>query len=132
MIGFTDQVKRAYRIEREAGAEHGDPFGDIIPARYGHVYVHGDGLYGAATNGRGMARRVASLGRIVADADDGVNVVFPAARLPAVARLIGARRRRRLSPEQREAKAEILVRARANRGANASEGVKSTQNTSAA
>lgn len=98
MIGFD---KKVYRVGREEGAEKGDPYGAIVPGRYGHLYIHGPALYGVALNGRRLVPRLAGLAEIVTDGDDGVNAVFPAAQLTAVGRLIRARRRRRLSPEHK-------------------------------
>ena len=97
MIGFD---KSKFRVEREEGAESGDPFGDVVQGRYGHLYIHGADLFGVATNGRGMARKVAALARVVQSGDDGGNAVFGPDRLASVARLIGAQRRSQLSPER--------------------------------
>jgi hypothetical protein len=125
-----------YRVEREEGAERGDPFGDIVPGRYGHIYRHGLATLGVATTGRRLVPKLRRLATLVQDGSDGANLVFAADKLAAVARLIGARRKRRLSADH----AAKLAAGKAERGivravgasANASEHVESTADTLAA
>jgi hypothetical protein len=92
-----------YRVSREDGAEPNDPAGFIIPCKRGHIYRHSATLLGVATNGRGIVRRLLAVSglRIVQDGSDGINATFAPAEFEAVAKIIWAKRRRRLSPEHR-------------------------------
>lgn len=105
MIGFSEKDKETYYVRLEEGAQRSDPFGFIIPGRYGGIYVHGDGLFGVSTNSISRIskaiRRLPFI-RVVQDGDDGINAVFPAEHLKTVAGMVKARRRRKLTPEHRE------------------------------
>jgi hypothetical protein len=119
MIGFTNEHRQRFRIRLEEGAVHSDPFGHYIPGSRGHIYVHGPDQFGVATIGKRRKLRTMPWLRIVQDGDDGFNGVFPADRLKTVARMIGAYRRPRLSPEQRAALAERMRKTRLLAPANA-------------
>lgn len=72
-----------------------------IPAVYGEVYPCGNnGDLAVWTASQRIARKLAALGLRVVQRGDEVAFRFPPARLDEVARIIQARRRRRVSPEQ--------------------------------
>ena len=75
-----------------------------LPARYGHVGVHGsDALMAHCHAARVIPRLLAIEGVVVRQRGDvEVNVAFPPYRLDDVAAVLHVRRRRRLSPEARE------------------------------
>jgi hypothetical protein len=85
-----------------------------IPCRYGHIYVHGIETLGAYAAGRLIAGKLAALRgiRVHQRGDSEVTVVFPPEEFPAVASLLQARKRRRVSDEQARAGAERLARYR--------------------
>jgi hypothetical protein len=77
-----------------------------IPGRRGHVWVHGAntlGVYCRVTRREYRDRLVAAGVTIIQDGDGELNATFPPDLLPAVAEIIEAKRRRVLTPEQREA-----------------------------
>lgn len=82
-----------------------------IPAKYGHIYIHGEAMLGAHASGRIIAGKLAALPgvRVHQRGDAEVNVVFTPDLFPAVAALLRPRRRRRLSPEQAESCAARLA-----------------------
>jgi hypothetical protein len=117
-INLRERYSKRYRIEYDPAyvAEHGkraradDPWLQTIPCQRGHLYPHGGSLLGVATNGRGPT--TAAIARlpgvtVVQDGDDGINAVFPPELLPKVAALVKPRRKRQLSPEQRERLASV-------------------------
>jgi hypothetical protein len=113
MIGFTAEHRKTYRIRIEEGGAKGDPFAYVMTGRLGHLYVHGPGVFGVSTNSSkgplvGKLRKMPAV-KIVADASDGVNAVFPAEHFKAIARMVKAYRRRKLSPEQRAAATARLL-----------------------
>jgi hypothetical protein len=75
-----------------------------------------------ATKGKRRKLRTMPWLTITQDGDDGFNGTFPAERLKTVARMIGAYRRWRLSPERRAKALETLARINLNRANNASDG----------
>jgi hypothetical protein len=85
-----------------------------IPCKYGHVYLHGTETLGAYAAGRRIAGKLAALPgvRVHQRGDSEVTVTFSPAVFPAVAVLLRARKRRRLSEEQARAGAERLARHR--------------------
>ncbi len=104
-IDLKRQFGRRYRVRCEEGkARISDPWLAVVECRHGHIYPHGGDQLGAATLRRGpVAKRLAALEctEVVADADDGVNVVFDIADFAAVAAVMKPRRRRVLSAEHR-------------------------------
>jgi hypothetical protein len=95
----------SYSADRGDGARAHDPWTLLIPCERGHIYPHGGELLGASTDTRGpTAKALAGLPgvRVVQDGSDGINVVFPAAEFETVAAVLKPRRRRILSPEQRD------------------------------
>jgi hypothetical protein len=87
------------------GSRLDDPWLLVVRCRWGHVYVHGRDRLGVATNTRGnAARQISSIPgvRVLQDADDGINAVFPVELFERVAAIVKPLRRRRLSPENRE------------------------------
>jgi hypothetical protein len=86
-----------------------------IPSKYGHIFVAGRNLLGAHAAGKLMPGRLAALPGVTVRqrGDTEVNVVFPREVFPAVAALLQARKRRKVSPEQARAGAERLAAHRA-------------------
>ncbi len=104
------RTNSAEMFDKTAGS---DPARMVIPAKFGHIYVHSHDLLGAATTKHGRtARRLANLEcvRVTQDADDGINVVFDPDDFEAVAAILRPRRRRRLTPAQVAEAAERLRR----------------------
>jgi hypothetical protein len=91
------------------------PWLQQIPCKYGHIYIAGRNLLGAHAAGRLVAGRLATLPGVTVRqrGDAEVNVVFPREVFPAVAALLQARKRRKVSPEQARAGAERLAAHRA-------------------
>jgi hypothetical protein len=85
-----------------------------IPCRYGFISVHGEDTLAAWTDRRGMIRRLVALEgvRLHQRGDREARVLFPPDRLDSVAGLLRARRRVRLSPEERERRRALILRAR--------------------
>ena len=118
---------RQYRVRYEESyqAHYGplartpDPWLMIIPCRCGHIYPFGGDTLAASVDGfPKVAGRLKNLPRcrVYQDGDFGeLTVLFDAADLPEVARIMQPRRRRRLSPEQRAQRAEHLARVRPKR-----------------
>jgi len=89
-----------------------DPWLLTIPAQFGHFYPHSAELIGFATNSRGpMARKLAALSfvTITQEGSDGYNLTFPAERFAEVALIARPKRRRQLTPEQRQAAIDRLA-----------------------
>jgi hypothetical protein len=108
MIGFSKEHRQRFRVRLEEAGLRADPYAWIIPGSRGEIYVHGPDTFGVATKGKRRKLRALPRLTITQDGDDGFNAVFPAERLKNVARMIGAYRRRHLSPEQRAACTERL------------------------
>jgi hypothetical protein len=109
-----------YRIGHDPAAttpsERKDPWMLTIPCRGGVViYPHGAGALAVEVDGRPiLAKRLAGIPGVVLhqDGDQEKTFLFPVALFDQVAELVQPRRRRRLSPEQREASKSRLARYR--------------------
>ena len=116
--------EESYQAEHEPGAWVNEPWLKVILCQAGgHIYPWG-GERLAAYRPRGpVAQRLKSLPgvQVWTDGDDGVTVLFDVEQFDAVAALMQPRRRRQVSPEQREAAARRFAeyRARALVGATA-------------
>ena len=85
-----------------------DPWLQIIPCKHGHICPWGGDLLAICTSQRGgIARRLMALPfvQVVQDGSDGINATFPVERF---AEIVKPKRRRRLTPEQRQAAVERL------------------------
>jgi hypothetical protein len=107
-----------YRVALDPSAED-DPRSERlwlyrIPCRYGFISVHGEDTLAASTDRRGLIRRLVALEgvRVHQRGDREARVLFPPGRLDSVAGLLRARRRVRLSPEERERRRAQILRAR--------------------
>jgi hypothetical protein len=120
-VNLRERFGRQYRVEYEESysAQYGpharidDPWLQIVPCQHGRVYPHGGNMLTAATNGRGpiIKKLLAVPGaKMWQDGDDGANILFPVEQFEDVAKLMRARRRRRLSPEQRAKAVERLAK----------------------
>ena len=125
-VDLASQFGHKYRIGHDPAyfAEHGeqgrkhDPWLLTIPCRYGEIFPqgkttrHGANTLAASTNCRGrIARALMKLSccSVHQDASDGVTVLFDAANISQVAKLLKPRGLRRLSPEH---KAKLLAASR--------------------
>jgi hypothetical protein len=120
-IDIKERFGKRHKVTPEDGnAWNRDPWLWVIPCGHGHIYVHGGQRLGAATNGRRVGGILAKIPyvQIEQEGSDGFNVSFDVADFAKVAKVMRPRRRRRLSPEQRErlvaAGAEALKRRRNN------------------
>lgn len=101
---------KRFRTGHDPAAEHepggrNDPWLLTIPCQHGEIYPHGADRLGFASKTRGeVARAVAALpgAEVVQEASDGMNITFPVDLFDRVAAVVKPRRKRRLSPEQRE------------------------------
>ena len=108
---YQVSYEESYRAERGDGGRLKDPWLQIIPCRFGHLYPHGGNYLGASTTRRGpVANRLAALPcvRLVQDGDDGVNVVFHLDDFELVAAVMRPKRRRRLPADRRAEQVERL------------------------
>jgi len=115
-VTFGDRFQ--VRLEPPARSWN-DPWYHIIPCRFGHIYPHGAGRLGFASDCRGaIAKRVAALpfATVTQDASDGMNITFPAEHFDEVARIVRPKRRRRLCDAQRAASIERLRKYRLTSG----------------
>ena len=113
LFGDRYQVvyEESYEAERGRSARGHEPWLLMIPCKFGHIYPQGGELLAASTDHRGpVANRLVNLPcvRVLQDGDDGVNVVFHVDDLVEVAKVMSARRRRKLSPEKRNEQTERL------------------------
>src|SRR5438067_1055735 len=117
MIDLKKQYGDTYRISLdEAATILGQSTADRrwlqqIPCKYGHIFINGTETLGAYAAGRLIPGRLAALPgvRVHQRGDTEVSVVFPPEAFPAVAELLQARKRRKVSVEQARAGAERLA-----------------------
>lgn len=87
-----------------------DPWELLIPGRSGDVSPYGGDLLIASTHNAWVTRLIldAVPGAVASqDADDGANITFPADQFDAVAGVLGLRKRRVLSEDERTRLAEL-------------------------
>lgn len=108
---YRVRYEDSYYAEYGQGARTRDPWLMIIPCQLGHISPHGGDELLACTNRQRpiTAKRLLALpgARAVQDGEDGITVAFPASLFDQVAKIMKARRRRQLTPEQRERLAKI-------------------------
>jgi len=114
MIDLKQLADRKYKIALDESyeAEQGGKLWYYqIPCRKGHIYVHGEGTLGAYVKGGKMVSKIRAIPgtRIHQNGDGEATFVFQPDVLDQVAEAIGARRRPRLTDEQRAAKAELMA-----------------------
>lgn len=118
IVNLCERFENHYLIDYEESyeAEHGncsrvdEPSLQIIPCKHGHIFPWAGDLIAASTNKSGkIANKLRSMDccKIEQDGDDGVTVSFHVDDLEPVAEVIRPRRRRSLSPERRQALAEV-------------------------
>ena len=119
MLDLKKMYGEVYKIvldESASGQDRADRLWyQQIPCKYGHICVFGRELLGAHAAGRRRAGRLAALPGVTVRqrGDSEVNVSFPPEVFPAVAALLQARKRRKVSPEQARAGAKRLAAHRA-------------------
>ena len=114
VIDLRERFGRRYRVGYEPSyrAEHGpnarihDSWLMIIPCRFGHVFPHGGSTLAASVDGfpkiAGRLKRLTCC-RVHQDGDFGeLTVLFDVADFAKVARIMRPRRRRQVSPRERE------------------------------
>lgn len=130
MIDLKAFAGKKYRVVLgEAAAHELEPLKSRswhyeIPCKHGHVYVHGERKLGAYTSSPRMVTKLAALEGVAVHqrGDHEASVTFAPGRLDAVAGLLGARRRRVLSAEQRAKAARHLAEVRPETPAPGSRG----------
>ncbi|MDX6768929.1 MAG: hypothetical protein SF051_05310 [Elusimicrobiota bacterium] len=121
MTNLKEQFGDRYKV-RDDGTDDSDrkerPWCLEIPCRYGAIYPHsGDGRLAARADSARMSKRLEALGYpVVQRGDQELVCVFPPADLERVADVLQARRRRKLTAEQRAKQAIILSAARERLG----------------
>jgi hypothetical protein len=101
----------SYDAERSEFRTAEEPWLQIIPCKYGHIFPWGGDLLAVSTNRRGaITDRIRSLPfvEVVQDGSDGINATFPLDRFDEVAEIVRPKRRRRLSESQRQASIDRL------------------------
>lgn len=120
---YADRYRIAYDESYYAqygdSASVNDPWLKIIRCKRGHIYPHSDTLLAAATNQRFTGKMLAAIPgcKVLQDASDGMNVSFPVEMLDQVLAVMKPYRKRKYTPEQREAAAKRLAVARTLSGA---------------
>ena len=112
-VDLRKRFGKTYRIindESAQGPRDRDPWVATIPCTKGHIYPQGGARLAAFRERGPTAQRLKRLPcvQVQCDGDDGVAVVFDVADFDAVAAIMKPRRRRSLSPEQRQAASERL------------------------
>ena len=115
MIDLKAQFGKSYRVVKPSWAT-GEPGADQawlweIPGRHGHVGLWGPDTLSAFTAGRyrrGMLLAVPGANAVQVG-DSELTVTFPIEQFEPVARILGLRKRRRLSPERQAAGAARLA-----------------------
>ena len=101
-----------YRISRDPAAEgRTDPWMAQIPCQRGIIYPHGGDMLAVEVDGRPItAGKLAALGLTLhQDGDREKTFLFPVEGFPEVAAIVLPRKRRRQTPEQRQAAIERLA-----------------------
>jgi hypothetical protein len=85
-----------------------------IPCKFGHIYVHGKNRLGGYSSSARVSTKLAAVKGVTVHqrGDTEVTVTFPIKMVDLVATMLGARKRRRMSAEQREARATQLAAVR--------------------
>ena len=99
------EYEESYYAERGDHGRLEDPWLMLIPCQHGHICPWGGEILAACTDKRGpVAKKLVELPvtEMWQDGDDGVNVKFHVDHFDQVEEIIKPKRRRRLSPEQRE------------------------------
>lgn len=114
MIDLKQLAGRKYKIRLDESYEAdqgGKEWYYQIECRKGHVYVHGKNLLGAYVKGGKMVSKVRAIPgtKIHQNGDGEATFVFPPELLDQVADVIQARRRPRLTDEQRAAKSKLML-----------------------
>ena len=108
---FRVEYEESYRVERGENGRAEDPWLMILLCEHGHICPWGGTQLAACTNHAGrVATKLKALPftTVAQDGDDGANVLFDVEHFDQVAAIMKPRRRRRLSPEARQAAGERL------------------------
>jgi hypothetical protein len=110
VINLWERFGETHRITFDEAAAlrgpHGDPWLMEIPCRLGTIYPHGGEILALEIDHHDFtAARLRGLGLVVAqDGDREKTFLFPVDRFEEVAAIVEPKRRRRLAPEQRQAR----------------------------
>lgn len=110
---YKVQYENSYAAEHGENARVEDPWLMIVPCQRGHHIFPWDESTLAVSLDKApkTARKLRELGcEVVQDGDDGTTLTFPLERFDQVARIVKPRRRRRLSPKQRQRNTERLAK----------------------
>lgn len=121
VINLKKRFGKQYRVRHEESlqAENSEfrteeePWLQIILCQRGHIYPYGEELLAVSTDHRGKtSNKIMSLPyvKVLQEGDDGINATFPAKHFDEIAKIMGARRKRQMSPEQRAASMERLAK----------------------
>jgi len=108
---YKIDVDESYYAERPEFRKTEEPWLLVLLCQHGHICPWGGSTLAACTDKAGpIANQLKALTfvTVAQDGDDGVNVVFDVEHFDQVAEIMKPRRRRRLSPEQRQNAAERL------------------------
>ena len=112
---FGDRYKiehaESYAAERPEFRSQEEVWLQIIPCRFGHVYPYGGSALAVFVDGHPkLAGRLKRQGccRVYCDGDDGTTLLFDVADFDKVAEIMRPKKRRRMTPEQRQAAVERL------------------------
>jgi len=103
---FVVTHEESYYAEKPEFRQQEEVWLQIIPCHKGHLMPFDDSHFAACTNHRGPTvnqLRVIPSAQMWQDGDDGVNVVFHIDHFEEVVQVMKPRKRRRLSPEARQA-----------------------------
>ena len=103
---YRVEYEESYKAEFGEGAWRDDPWLQIIPCRYGHLYAYGENLIGVSVDGhRLIAGRIARLActTVRQDGDDGeLSASFAPEHFDAIAKIMRPRRRKQISEKERK------------------------------
>ena len=122
---YRVEYEESYIADRGSRARTEDPWLMIILCQHGHIYSHGDNLLGVSTNRQGpITEKTRNLPctTVVQDSDEGINATFHLNDFDQVAKIVKPRRRRRLSPEQRQKLMESSIKTQFKSGAQSPPG----------
>ena len=103
-IDLQERFSSDYKVVSEDDSGTKDPWRQILRCRgENHIFPYGGDYLGAAIDGNGRILvklfKAAPTAEIVQSADDGINIKFHVSDFDAVASILRARKRRKLSEE---------------------------------
>lgn len=112
-VNLKNRFGKKYKIKVAKEYSKLDSWNFEIPCKYGYIYPYSSTHLGfaSATSG-GIANKVAKLEctQVIADGDDGKNIIFHINDCKEVFKLVKPKTKRVLSKEQREANIKRLAK----------------------